>query len=60
MEIDEQKVAKRANQKQRAESTEEIIGILTAISVVSRRLAKKLAQLDEWASEKEARGLDKQ
>lgn len=32
---------------QSEETKEEIIGILTAISVVSRRLARKLARLDK-------------
>lgn len=29
-----------------AETTEELIGVLTAISVVSKRMAKKLVQLE--------------
>ena len=36
-----------------AETTEEIIGILTAISVVSKRMAKKLALLEQRPSERE-------
>jgi len=38
---------------QGAETTEEIIGILTAISVISKRMAKKLALLEEKSAEKE-------
>lgn len=37
---------------QHEETKEEIIGILTAISVVSKRLAKKLDQLENPYSEK--------
>ena len=33
-------------QAQGAETTEEIIGVLTAISVVSKRMARKLALLE--------------
>ncbi len=32
---------------QNEETTEELVGILTAISVVSKRLAKKLAMLEK-------------
>lgn len=38
--------SKSALYLQREDTAEEIIGILTAISVVSRRLAKKLALLE--------------
>ena len=34
-------------QAQGAETAEEIIGVLTAISVVSKRMAKKLALLEQ-------------
>lgn len=36
-----------------AETTEEIIGVLTAISVVSKRMAKKLALLEQRPAGKE-------
>lgn len=42
-----------AAQRQSAETTEEIIGILTAISVISKRMAKKLALIEQKAAEKE-------
>jgi len=32
---------------QSEETTEELVGILTAISIVSKRLAKKLAELEK-------------
>jgi len=35
------------------EYTEELVGVLTAISVVSKRLARKLALLEERSAEKE-------
>ena len=38
---------------QGAETAEEIIGILTAISVVSKRMAKKLALLEQRSVERE-------
>lgn len=34
------------NLAERKDTTEELVGVLTAISVVSRRLAKRLAQLE--------------
>ena len=40
-------------QAQGAETAEEIIGVLTAISVVSKRMAKKLALLERRTAEKE-------
>lgn len=40
-------------QAQGAETAEEIIGVLTAISVVSKRMAKKLALLERRPAEKE-------
>jgi hypothetical protein len=40
-------------QSQGAETAEEIIGVLTAISVVSKRMAKKLALLEQRSAEKE-------
>ena len=36
-----------------AETAEEIIGVLTAISVVSKRMAKKLALLEQAAARKD-------
>lgn len=33
------------------EATEELVGVLTAISVVSRRLAKKLTLLEQHSAE---------
>jgi hypothetical protein len=36
-----------------AETAEEIIGILTAISVVSKRMARKLALLEQTPARKE-------
>lgn len=36
-----------------AETAEEIIGVLTAISVVSKRMAKKLALLEQMPVRKE-------
>jgi len=36
-----------------AETAEEIIGVLTAISVVSKRMAKKLALLEQAPARKE-------
>jgi hypothetical protein len=36
---------------QNEEMTEELVGILTAISVVSKRLAKKLATLEKTTDE---------
>ena len=41
-------------QTQNAKTNQELIGVLTAISVVSRRLARKLALLEQRTSEKEA------
>jgi hypothetical protein len=41
-----------------AERTEELAGVLTAISVVSRRLARKLALLDQRPTEKGGGGTD--
>lgn len=41
------------NQGQGAETAEEIIGVLTAISVVSKRMARKLALLEQRPAEKE-------
>lgn len=38
---------------QGAETAEEIIGILTAISVVAKRMAKKLSLLERQFAEKE-------
>lgn len=38
--------SKSALYQQREDTAEELIGILTAISVVSKRLAKKLASLE--------------
>jgi len=40
-------------QAQGAETAEEIIGVLTAISIVSKRMAKKLALLEQRSEEKE-------
>jgi len=40
-------------QGQSAETAEEIIGVLTAISVVSKRMARKLALLEQRSAEKE-------
>jgi len=40
------------------ERTEELVGVLTAISVVSRRLAKKLAQLEKQSADKGVGGTD--
>ena len=40
-------------QAQGAETAEEIIGVLTAISVVSKRMAKKLALLEQTPARKE-------
>ena len=37
----------KAALEQREETTAELIGVLTAISVVSKRLARKLALLDK-------------
>lgn len=41
------------HQVQGAETAEEIIGVLTAISVVAKRMAQKLALLEQQISEKE-------
>ena len=41
-----------------AERTEELAGVLTAISVVSRRLAHKLALLDRQPADKGGGGAD--
>ena len=41
------------HQAQGAETAEEIIGVLTAISVVAKRMAKKLALLERRPAEKE-------
>lgn len=41
------------SQGQGAETAEEIIGVLTAISVVSKRMARKLALLEQRSAEKE-------
>ncbi|GHU54124.1 hypothetical protein FACS1894132_08270 [Clostridia bacterium] len=35
----------------RNEDTEELVGVLTAISVVSKRLAKKLTLLERYSAE---------
>ncbi len=43
---------------QSEETKEEIIGVLTAISVVSRRLAKKLARLDKSTLAERRNGQD--
>jgi len=40
------------------ERTEELVGVLTAISVVSRRLAKKLALLEKRSVGKEGKQRD--
>ena len=40
-------------QTQGEKTNEELIGVLTAISVVSRRLARKLALLEKRTSEKD-------
>lgn len=40
-------------QTESAETAEEIIGVLTAISVVSKRMARKLALLEQRTAEKE-------
>jgi hypothetical protein len=40
-------------QGQGSETTDEIIGVLTAISVVSKRLAKRLTLLEQRSAEKE-------
>lgn len=37
-----------------AETTEELIGVLTAISIVSKRLAKKLALMEQSPQERSA------
>jgi len=42
-----------AYQAHGAETAEEIIGVLTAISVVSKRMAKKLALLEQPPARKE-------
>lgn len=34
-----------------ADTTEELVGVLTAISLVSKRLAKKLIRLEQGAAE---------
>ena len=39
-----------------AETSSEVIGLLTAISVVSKRLAGNLRKLEEQADSKEANG----
>ena len=36
-----------------AETAEEIIGVLTAISVISKRMAKKLALMEQTVAQKE-------
>ena len=41
------------NSAMEIERTDELVGVLTAISVVSRRLARKLALLEQRTSEKE-------
>jgi len=41
------------HQAQGAETAEDIIGVLTAISIVSKRMAKKLALLEQRSEEKE-------
>lgn len=43
---------------QSEETTEELIGVLTAISVVSKRLAKKLALLDKSPPAERRNGQD--
>ncbi|WP_040197209.1 hypothetical protein [Candidatus Soleaferrea massiliensis] len=43
---------------QSEDTTEELIGVLTAISVVSRRLARKLALLDKSASAERRKSQD--
>lgn len=45
----ERKSTAALNPVQGAETTEELIGVLTAISVVSKRMAKKLALLEQTA-----------
>jgi len=39
----------------KTERTKELVGVLTAISVVSRRLAKKLALLEKRSARKEGK-----
>jgi len=41
-----------------AERSEELVGVLTAISVISRRLAKKLTILEKRSNEKEGETID--
>jgi len=43
-----------AAMNQAGESKEELIGVLTAISVVSKRLAKRLAQLEKLPEQRES------
>ena len=44
----------------KAMTDEELIGVLTAISVVSKRLARKLIQLDQTSQSQEGRKNDEQ
>ena len=44
----------------KAVTDEELIGVLTAISVVSRRLARKLIQLNQTSQSQEGGKRDKQ
>ena len=44
----------------RAVADEELIGVLTAISVVSKRLARKLIQLDQTSQSQEGGKNDEQ
>jgi len=47
MEVRTMRVNPKTGAALETEATEEIIGVLTAISVVSKRLAKKLALLEK-------------
>ena len=46
-------VAAALTREREAETAEELIGVLTAISVVSKRMARKLALLEQRSARKE-------
>lgn len=49
----DRKAAVTLTHERDAETTEELVGVLTAISVVSKRLAKRLALLEQRSSGKD-------
>jgi hypothetical protein len=58
MEVESMRKKAQAVLPQSEETKEELIGVLTAISVVSRQLARKLARLDKSPPAERGNGQD--